>query len=268
MAAASGVRRLRLCLAGFGIGFESYSPGIIPILRRRYGRFSSRNGRSLSFSVSEAEGRPNPFKPSVRVAGGRLAISRGDFNASLDLKTGTGELSAAPGEQCLDAFLRSLISSLLLHSGGLMLHSAGLVKNGRAYLFLGKSGAGKSTLSRLAAGTGQAEVLSDEMNMLRREKGRFYVYGSPFWGEMRADGRPGRWPLGGVYLLRKARAHAVTACGKGEALKLLLRCLLNFEKGPDTAGLALANTGALLGKTAFRRLEFSKKDGSFLGLLV
>ncbi len=147
-----------------------------------------------------------------------------------------------------------------------MLHSAGLVKNGRAYLFLGRSGAGKSTLSRLAAGAG-AEVLSDEMNMVRREGGRYYAYGSPFWGEMRADGRPGRRPLGGVYLLKKARRGAVGACGTPEALRALLRCLLNFERGPAVSGLVMANAAALLETAPFRRLEFSKSGADFLDLI-
>lgn len=255
--------RLGLGIAGFGVEFKQDQPGIISVLKRRYGTFVSGKPVGMRFSVSNRSGAQNPFKPAVSFNGKTLNMSRGDFEAALDLASGAGTLAAAPNEQCLDAFLRSFISSLLLRSGGFMLHSAGLVKNGRAYLFLGRSGAGKSTLSKLAAAAG-CEVISDEINLLRPERGRFMVHGSPFWGEMRADGRPGRWLLGGVYLLKKSRGNAVTSCGSGEALKLLLRCLLNFERGPGVSGRVLHNAAALLKKNKFARLEFSKRDAAFL----
>jgi hypothetical protein len=256
----------RLEIAGFRMLFKSDSVGIITALKKRYGRFLCAGGADCRFEVSEAAGRQNPFKPAVVYDKRSLKLKRGDFEAALDLVSGAGTLKTAASEQCLDAFLRSLLSSILLRSGGFMLHSAGLVKKGRAYLFLGKSGAGKSTLSKLAAGAG-AEVISDEINLLRPGKGGFRVYGSPFWGEMRADGRPGGWPLGGIFLLGKAKTNGVRPCSKPEAVKLLLRCLLNFDKSQGAGAAVLANSAELLGKAAFSRLEFTKKDASFLELI-
>lgn len=258
--------RIGLGIAAFGLEFKSDFPGIISVLRGRYGKFRAPAGRGTKFSVSAFPGRQSPFRPAVREAGGRLELARGDFRAVLDLRSGEGELESAPREQTLDAFLRSLLSALLLRSGGLMLHSAGLVKNGKAYLFPGRSGAGKSTLSKLAAGAG-VEVLSDEINLLRRENGRYYAYGSPFWGEMRADGRPGRWPLGGIFLLGKSRLNAVHPCGSGAAMAALLRCLLNFEKGQAVSGRVMANAAGLLGAVPAGRLEFSKRNADFLELI-
>lgn len=258
--------RARLEIAGFMLGFKSDQTGIITILRSRYGKFQISKKNGLNLHVFLAGSRQNPFKPAIVLAGSRLGIERGDFKCSLDLDTGAGSLRAAANEQCLDAFLRSLISFLLLREGGFMLHSAGIVKNGKAHLFLGKSGAGKSTLSKLAATAG-GEVISDEINLLRFEKGRFRAYGSPFWGEMRADGRTGSWPLGGIHLLGKARKNGLSACQGGEALKLLLRCLVNFDKSRGAGELALENASRLLAKAKFSRLDFSKADGSFLDLV-
>lgn len=260
-----------LARAGFGIAgsrlsFESDFVGIISVLRKRYGRFEVSGNSGYGFRVSAGPEIQIPFKPSVFFDGSRLGIKRGDFEARLDLETGTGSLLAAANEQCLDAFLRSLISFLLMREGGFMLHSAGIVKNGKAHLFLGKSGAGKSTLSKLAAAAG-VEVISDEINLLRFEKGCFRAYGSPFWGEMRADGRPGSWPLGGIHLLGKAMVNRSSACSGAEALKLLLRCLVNFDKSPRAAELALKNASRLLAGTKFSRLEFSKADSGFLNLI-
>lgn len=257
---------LGLAIAGFGVKFKSDRKGIISVLKNRYGRFASAGAAGALFEVSPAPGRGIPFKPAVFLDGRTLRVKRGDFDAVLDLGTGAGTLKAAPTEQCLDAFLRSFLSSRLLGTGGLMLHSAGLVKNGRAYLFLGKSGAGKSTLSKQAAGAG-AEVISDEINMLRPSGRGFRVYGSPFWGEMRADGRPGSWPLGGIFILKKARVNRVLGCPGAEALGLLLRCLLNFDKSPAAGEAALANAAALLARTVCGRLEFTREGAGFLELI-
>lgn len=254
-----------LNISGFGLYFKSDSASIISVLSKRYGRFAVKSGR-CRFGVAEAPARQAPFRPSVLQNGGTLILARGDFRAELELGSGKGELAAAAKEQTLDAFLRSLISALLLRSGGMMLHSAGLVRGGKAYLFPGRSGAGKSTLSKLAAAAG-AEVISDEINMVRRAGSRFFVHGSPFWGEMRADGRPGRWPLGGIFLPKKARGNALRPCGQGELLKTLLRCLLNFEKGPKVSGLALEAASGLATKVRAGRLEFTKTDASFLELI-
>ncbi len=263
---ASILKQGRLKIAGYGLCFKSDRPNIINVLGGRYARFSSRTDGGYNFRVYARPGVRDPFTPSVFLEDSRLEIKRGDFKAGLDLKTGVGELTAAPNEQCLDAFLRSLLSFLLLRSGGFMLHSAGLLKNGKVYLFLGKSGAGKSTLSKLAAAAG-VEVVSDEINLLRFEKGRFRVHGSPFWGEMRSDGRQGNWPLGGIFLLRKAKVNRLSEATAGEFLKLLLRCLVNFDKSPSAAELVLKNAFRLLAKAEFSRLEFSKTDGSFLDLI-
>lgn len=260
------VYSIGLGIAGFEMLFKSDTSGIIKILMNRYGKFASKGGSDCNFEVFEAPGRQNPFKPAIFAGKDSLVIKRGDFAAELDLRGGKGTLRAAPTGQCLDAFLRSLLSVLLLRAGGFMLHSAGIVKKGRAYLFLGKSGAGKSTLAKLAAEAG-AEVISDEINLLRPGKGGFRVYGSPFWGEMRADGRQGSWPLGGVFLLKKANANSVRPCSKPQALKLLLRCLLNFDKSPEAAERVLENSFRLLGKAEFSSFEFAKSSADFLELI-
>ena len=252
-----------LRLAGEGLSFTGPSR-ITALLRRRYGRFAGRGG--LEFAASAAAAGGAPYTPRAAAGGGLLRISRGDFRASADLRAGTGELSIAPNEQSLDAFLRSFLSFSLLRAGGFMLHSAGLVKAGRAYVFLGRSGAGKSTLSGLAAASG-AEVISDEINMLRRERGRFYAYGSPFWGEMRSEGRQGRWPLGGLFVLKKGRTHGLSPCGAAAALPVLLRCVVNFERTPEAGRLAMDNAASLLAGVRAGVLEFSKKDRGFIGLI-
>ncbi len=255
-----------LAIAGLGAEFRSPSPGLLALLRRRYGRFAA-SGRGLKLELSPRRPSSGGFTPRVKADKSSLTIDRGDLRAVLDLRSGRGRVEAAPSEQCLDAFLRAYISASLLRSGGLMLHSAGILMDGRACLFPGVSGAGKSTLGRLAAASGRAELISDEINLLRFERGRLMVYGSPFWGEMRADGRPGRWPLGGIFALKKARADSLSPLGRAELLRLLLRCTVNFEKSPEAASLALANAAAIAAYAPAGRLAFCKSGCGFLELI-
>jgi len=256
--------RFGLAIAGEKLFFKEDCGGIIAILARRYAPFAGQAGRGPALRLAAAPHRASPFTPAVSAAGGRLEIARGDFRAVIGGRGGT--LAAAPSEQTLDAFLRSFISHRLLLRGGLMLHSAGLVKGGRAYIFPGKSGAGKSTLAKLALARG-AEVVSDEINLLLPARGGWRVFGSPFWGEMRSAGRQASWPLGGVRLLRKARLDRVSPCGRGELLKTLLRCTVNFDRSPEAAALALSNAARLLGAVRPARLEFSRTGGGFLELI-
>lgn len=256
--------RIGLEIAGFGFNIKSASAGIISILEKRYGRFGRPVGSGYDLEIVEVRGSQTPFKPAVSFDGRMLRIKRGDFEAAIDTRSRSGLVKVAPTEQCLDAFLRSLISFLLIRSGGFMLHSAGLVKNGKAYIFPGKSGAGKSTLSKLASGSGGGGVISDEINILRLEQGRWRAFGSPFWGEMRADGRPGSWTLGGIYLLKKSAANRISVCGEADAYRTLLRCLVNFSVDAETAALVLANTARLVSAAAPGRLEFSKENADYL----
>ena len=264
---AAGAAALEL--AGSRLIFKSDSSGIINVLGRRYAPFSCGARSGLKIEALPGPARVSPFKPEVSVSGGVFRAARGDFRAELDLAAGRGRLTAAPNEQCLDAFLRSLLSALLLRSGGLMLHAAGLAVNGRAYLFPGRSGAGKSTLAKLAAASGRrgVEVISDEINMVLPGRGGWRAHGSPFWGEMRAGGRRASWPLGGVFFPQKAAANAVKACPPAEAFRRLLRCAVNFSAEPGACGSALAAAAGLLEAAPARLLAFSKRDASFLELI-
>ncbi len=254
-------------LAGLTAGFVFADGGRAPAaFKKRYRPFTGRGEPDILFEVSFKRGRQGPYRPAVSAEEKAVRLKRGDFDCVFDAGTGAGRLTCRPAPQSFDSFLRAFWSRALLRAGGMMLHSAGLVKKGKAYLFLGRSGAGKSTLSRLAAAAG-AEIISDEINLLRAAKGRFRVHGSPFWGEMRSGGRQGGWPLGGVFLLQKSGINGLSACSKPEALRLLLRCTVNFSRDAADAARALDNAARLLAGAPRARLAFTKKNAGFMGLI-
>ncbi len=65
---------------------------------------------------------------------------------------------------------------------GALIHSSGVDFHGRGYLLSGRSGAGKSTLSKLFASAGH-EVLSDDRIAVRKIKGEFKMFGTPWSGD-------------------------------------------------------------------------------------
>ena len=70
----------------------------------------------------------------------------------------------------------------LLHSA-VSLHSSTVVKDGKAYMFMGRSGTGKSTHSRLWIKHLGASLLNDDNPILRIVDGKAMVFGSPWSGK-------------------------------------------------------------------------------------
>lgn len=90
-----------------------------------------------------------------------------------------------------DAYVSTALSSMLriafaqaalLHSA-VSLHSSVVLKDGKAFLFMGKSGTGKSTHSRLWIEHLGARLLNDDNPVVRLEGDKAVVYGSPWSGK-------------------------------------------------------------------------------------
>jgi hypothetical protein len=159
-------------------------------------------------------------------------------------------------------FLRVLVAYRLLELGGAVLHSAGVVKDGAAFLFLGRSGAGKTTVARLSLAQG-ADVLSDDLNaVIAAGWGTGAVSGTaagvgaagssraagdaditatagcavlklPFTGDLgeRRAVRP-PVPLGGLLRLEQAAADALVPLSRAETLACLLACTPFVNRDP------------------------------------
>lgn len=92
----------------------------------------------------------------------------------------------------------------------LLMHSSVTVKDGRAYLFLGKSGTGKSTHSQLWINNIEGcKLLNDDNPVLRVEDdGEVRVYGSPWSGKtpcyLNQD-----YPVGAIVDLHQAKKNQI-----------------------------------------------------------
>jgi hypothetical protein len=127
-----------------------------------------------------------------------------------------------------------LVIHLLARGRGLEVHGCGVVdRDGRAYLCAGPSGAGKSTIARLWRRAG-AQVLSDDRVIVRRHGDRFWIYGTPWHGEMRAASPAGA-PLARILHLARGARHEIVPLTPAGAAARLLAC--SFPPFHDRDGM-------------------------------
>jgi len=145
---------------------------------------------------------------------------------SPDFKSGRIEMSREyfAADQPLDPLEYPLDELLWIHrlstGEGVEVHGCGVIApDGRGLLLTGHSGAGKSTSSRLWSKKIGARVLSDDRIILRRERGRIWMYGTPWHGDA-GIAEADRWPLDGIFVLAHGEKNALhllsrtTACAE------------------------------------------------------
>jgi hypothetical protein len=164
-----------------------------------------------------------------------------------------------PGFQLPYPMHQLVLLAPLARESGFLLHASGAVIDGQAFVFAGHSGDGKTTLSRLLAAEG-LELLSDERIALRKQGHGFRAYGTPWPGEGEIISSAS-YPLGGVFILRKADRHRVRE-GRPSLLaaELLSRAIVPYYFGRETRTI-LGLVHDLATSTPLRELEFSLSDG-------
>ena len=98
----------------------------------------------------------------------------------------------------------------------LILHAAGIVLGGRAILLAAPDGGGKSTAAALALRAGGA-VLSDDRTAVRRVRGSWQAFGTP-WGRTGASSSA---PLCGLFFLEKGPRFELEPVSLVDAVHLL-----------------------------------------------
>lgn len=140
--------------------------------------------------------------------------------------------SAAPLDYPLDELL---IMHRLTQEKAIELHGCGIVRaDGIGNLFVGHSGAGKSTTTRLWITHEDAEILSDDRIIVRREArddcSRMRMYGTPWHGEaMYAS--PGSAPLARIFVLEHGYGNVLTRLSPSQAVaELFARSFVPFHR--------------------------------------
>lgn len=201
-------------------------------------------------------------KPEVRRIGGRVVFRRIDFAGSLDLTAGHGRVVFAERMQTIavESFLRVAYSFLAAEQGGLLLHSAAVARGAHGYIFPGPSETGKSTIASLV--TRQEQVLSDEMVLVRKIKGAYRVWSSPFFGTNESTELNVGAPLRAAFLPVKDTRVYVEKTSPGRALAKLLASVLFFDQDLAANERLLSIATDLVGTVPFFDMHF-RRDGAF-----
>ena len=106
--------------------------------------------RYREIAAESSESLPVTLRSETHLRGGEGEFSYVLDDASLELGPSGAEPHGVRHEYALDSLLRILRTAILLPQRGFFLHAASAVRDGRAYIFVGRSGAGKSTIAPLS----------------------------------------------------------------------------------------------------------------------
>lgn len=186
--------------------------------------------------------------------GGLWQVRRGDFFAEWDPARRHGHARMMDSPYSLDSVIRILHTLILAEQGGMLMHASSVALNGRGWVCTGVSGAGKTTISRLSEGLGH--ILTDEMSFIRPEEGGYFIYGTPFSGELARPGENLRVPLAGIFLLAKGPENRIETLSPAEAVRALMGNILFFAHDDALTSRVFDNAIALAARVPVRRLTF------------
>jgi hypothetical protein len=179
--------------------------------------------------------------------------------SSLQLHGKCAQFNGVRHEYGLDSLIRILLSVLLAPQRGFLLHAATVMRDGRAYVFTGRSGAGKSTVASLSP---EGSVLTDEISLLKFVNGAWHAFGTPFWGEFRAQGANVHAPITGLYFLNQAQDDRVEDISPREAVRAMLPNILFFSRDHQMTEELLRLLAEFVESVSCQRLFF-RRDKHF-----
>jgi len=242
-------------IGGIPISLSTSDKVFFDLLTRRYESFLSHSQAAfhLEFEIVEST---SATDDDVRVYrnGAEWQITRGDFLARWNARTGAGFVRQNANPYSLDSVLRILHSLILAERGGFLLHAASGICEGRAYLFSGVSGAGKTTMTRIAPS--DVSLLTDEISYVRRFDDSYLAFGTPFAGELARAGENCNAPISCLFFLEKGAENRIEEIPAAEAVRRLMRNILFFAEDPGLVDKLLASACDFVDQVPTRRLTF------------
>jgi hypothetical protein len=156
--------------------------------------------------------------------------------------------------------LNQVLWIILLSQGrGLLFHACGIDDDGKGYLFLGNSGDGKSTSAKLWFNHGMA-VLNDDRIIVRENKGKFWMYGTPWHGDFKEHASHGL-PIRKLFFLRHGRKNSAQPKSGAEAVSMLLTRSFPPFWDKEGMGFTIEFCQRLISKIPCYELTFAPDGG-------
>lgn len=246
-------------IGGMPIQLQPDKPGFDDVLSTRYAGFLNPRARPVcTFDISLETAPAAGLDLQVSRHGSVWRIERGDLFAEWDARSRRGWARQHPSPYSIDAALRIIHTLLLAEEGGFLLHASSVVRNGRAFLFTGVSGAGKTTISQLAPS--DAILLTDEISYVRRDRGGYRAYGTPFAGSLEKPGENISAPVAGAFLLEKGIENRIEPVDQSTAARSLLRNILFFARDTDLANRVFDAAIEFVSRIPVQKLIFAPDE--------
>lgn len=239
--------------------------GIYKILTNRYSGFLTNKKPEVEIDLKFSRDAVFRLRSRHRLSSfvfsgldkGSLLFIREDLKGEFNLKRSHASvLINRIAAHTVDTVLRVCFSRYIVKKGGILVHSAGIIHGREGYVFFGKSGSGKSTLARRFSAS--SIVLSDEMVCVKREKGGFFVYGTPFWGMMEKGGVNSRARLKCLFLLRQSKINGLRDADKLFFINNFFKCIMFFGETKVLCNQILDLFKLLFSAVDFKVLYFRK----------
>lgn len=125
--------------------------------------------------------------------------------------------TADPDTNPLEYPLDEVLAISLLGSGrGIMAHACGACYERGGVLFAGVSGSGKSTIGKILMKARNASILNDDRTIIRRHGADFFIYGTPWHGEIEACS-PDRAFLKNIFFIKHSGQNDIRRLRPSEA---------------------------------------------------
>jgi len=151
-----------------------------------------------------------------------------------------------------------LFARLLADRGGIILHGSGIILKEKGFLFVGHSDAGKTTLVKIFHH--HARILNDDRMIVRKEHGSYYLYGTPWHGDLSLVA-PDRVLLKAILFLNQAKENKIEKVESLEAFKKLYGCTIKALVTERWTKKALDICQALSCEVECYDLYFDKSGG-------
>jgi len=193
-----------------------------------YKGFLSENEPELTididrFSSKEHIDLPNSILISKTAHGNHFNFHSGLITGTLDLNKkhcvirARNELFYGRTIRIFEQFLFQVYYTLLKQNSkneknNFLIHACAVSKEGNGYLFSGRSGSGKSTIAKLSS---DYKVLNDELVIISKVNGHYFVGSTPFRGDFK-DNVNFTAPIIGLFLIKHGKKNMIRKISKME----------------------------------------------------
>lgn len=225
----SKLKNIKIKIAEIICLFSSDNLQFIAFLKEKYKNFLTIDSPDIKIEILNYNiSKSNTYNFKIRLEKKKIFIKRGKFDSVIDLNLKKGYLKNLNNIYEFNSFLRILYSIFLVEEKGFLLHSASLIRENKGYLFCGQSETGKSTIIKINP---QYLALTDEISIIKKKKDGFYIYNSPFWGELSPRQTENiNTKVEAIYILHKDKKNFVTKITQKETIIKLVSNIILYTQ--------------------------------------